>query len=125
MLADFQKNTYSISYQQGSIEATFNPLFPNMLPFNSSEIANFSSFVDANISPWLAFPPTHHDVKCASNIYNFTQTALVRPVNMTLNIVGNIFHSIPSGIYTQFGNQPLGAWQIDVHTKITSVYQCP
>lgn len=127
MHADFKNNMYSISYKQGSVQVSFNPLLPTLMPFGSPEAANFSSFVDANVSPWLAFPPLliPHRTKCASNVYDFTQTAYLRPVNMTLKITGDIFQHIPQGIYTNAGNQPLGAWQIDVHTKITSTYECP
>jgi hypothetical protein len=126
MHADFESNMYSISYKQGSVEASFKPLMSTLMPFGSPETANFSSFVDANVSPWLAFPLlSPFQTKCASNIYNFSQTASIRPVNMTLQIIGDIFQTIPPGIYTNAGNQPLGAWQIDVHTKITSTYECP
>ena len=126
MKADFVSNMYSISYEQGSVEASFKPLISTLLPFGSPETAYFSSFVDANVSPWLAFPPLFflHPTKCASNIYNFSQTARIRPVNMTLKVTGDILQAIPQGIYTNLGNQPLGAWQIDVHTKITSTYEC-
>jgi len=127
MHADFKNNMYSISYKQGSVQASFNPLLPALVPFGSPETANFSSFVDANVSPWLAFPPLPlpHRTKCASNVYDFTPTAYIRPVNMTLEIIGDILQYIPHGIYRNGGNQPLGAWQIDVHTKITSAYECP
>ncbi|CAF3985048.1 unnamed protein product [Rotaria sp. Silwood1] len=127
MHADFDNNKYSISYKQGSVEVSFEPLIPSLVPFDSPKAANFSSFVDANISPWLAFPPVSisHHTKCASNIYNFSQTAHIRPVRMTLNINGDIFQHIPSGTYTNTGDQPLGAWQIDVYTSITSTYECP
>jgi hypothetical protein len=127
MNPDFANNTYSISYEQGSVQASFEPLISTLLPFGSPETANFSSFVDANVSPWLAFPPfsLFHPTQCASNIYNFSQTAYIRPVNMTLKILGDILQKIPQGIYTNPGNQPVGAWQIDVHTKITSTYECP
>jgi hypothetical protein len=127
MHADFKNNMYSISYKQGSVQVSFDPLLPALKPFGSPETANFSSFVDANVSPWLAFPmfSIPHRTKCASNVYNFTQTAYLRPVNMTLKIVGDILQYIPSGVYTNAGNQPLGAWQIDVHTTITSAYECP
>jgi len=126
MDADFQLNTYSILYKQGSVEVSFEPLLPTLVPFGSPGTANFSSFVDANVSPWLAFPPfsLFHRTQCASNIYNFTE-AYIRPVNMTLQINGGILQSIPNGNYTNAGNQPLGAWQIDVHTRITSTYNCP
>ncbi|UJR26579.1 hypothetical protein I4U23_007899 [Adineta vaga] len=127
MSADFEHYKYSISFQHGLVEVSFVPLTPTLLPFDSPETANFSSFVDANISPWLAFPPFHlvHRTKCASNMYNFSQTGHIRPVKMTLNIIGNILQEIPQGIYINEGNQPLGAWQIDVHTIITSTYECP
>ena len=127
MHADFDHNQYSISYEQGSVEATFVPLTSTLIPFGSPLTANFSSFVDANVSPWLAYPPLSflHPTKCASNIYNISQTALVRPVNTTLKIIGNILGPIPAQIYTNTGNQPVGAWQIDVHTKITSTFECP
>jgi hypothetical protein len=127
MHAGFEDNTYSISYQQGSVTASFEPLTPTLVPFGSPGTANFTSFIDANVSPWLAFPllSPFHQTKCVSNIYNFSQTGYIRPVNMTLKITGDIFHEIPQGIYTNPGNQPLGAWQIDVHTKITSTYECP
>ncbi|CAF1388256.1 unnamed protein product [Rotaria sordida] len=126
MHADFKSNKYSISYKQGSVEVSFEPLMPDLVPFGSPETANFSSFVDANMSPWLAFPSLSiHHTKCASNIYDFSQTARIRPVDMTLNVVGDILQNIPSGIYTSTGNQPLGAWQIDVHTTITSTHECP
>ena len=98
------------------------------MPLNSPEIANFSSFVDANVSLWLAFPPlssTGRRTKCASNVYNFSRPAYVRPVSMELKVDGDMFQNIPSGIYTNAGNQPLGAWQIDVHTTITLTYECP
>ncbi|CAF1360043.1 unnamed protein product [Adineta steineri] len=126
MNADFDKNTYSISYEKGLVEVSFEPLIPNLVPFGSSGTANFSSFVDANVSPWLAFPfsSLSHNTKCASNIYNFTEPALIRPVKMVLNVTGNTLEAIPSGIYTNEGNQPLGAWQIDVPSKITSTYDC-
>ncbi|CAF3303597.1 unnamed protein product [Rotaria socialis] len=127
MHADFDNNKYSISYKQGLVEVSFEPLTPSLLPFGSPETTNFSSFVDANISPWLAFPPVSifSHTKCASNLYKFSQPAHIRPVKMTLNIRGDIFQSIPSGIYTNIGDRPLGAWQIDVQTTITSTYQCP
>lgn len=127
MTADFDQNRYSISYEQGSIETSFVPLMPKLIPFGSALTANFSSFIDANYSPWLAYPPLSflHPTKCASNIYNISQTALIRPVNVTLNIHGDILGQIPPGIYTNFGNQPVGAWQIDVQTKITSPFECP
>lgn len=125
MNADFEKNTYSILYKQGSVKASFKPLKSNMLPFNSSEAANFSSFVDANSSPWLAFPPLSlFQTECAYNIYNFP-AAYVRPVTMTLDITGKIFQAIPDGTYTNTGDQPLGAWQIDLPLKITSPKDCP
>jgi len=126
MNANFKDNTYSISYKQGSVQASFEPLIPNLVPFGSPETANFSSFIDANVSPWLAFPPFSFfkPAQCASNIYNFSQTGSIRPVKMILKIIGNIFGGIPEGTYTNAGNQPLGAWQIDVHTKITSTYEC-
>ncbi|CAF3165861.1 unnamed protein product [Rotaria sp. Silwood2] len=127
MHADFEYNKYSISYKQQSVEVSFEPLIPALVPFGSPSTANFSSFVDANISPWLAFPPLSisHHTKCASNIYNFSQPAHIRPVSMRLNIIGDILQHIPSGIYTNAGDQPLGAWQIDVYTTITSTYECP
>ena len=133
MKADFENNKYSISYKQESLEVSFQPLLPTLMAFGSSETANFSSFVDANVSPWLAFPPWPtfpkvlfpHYTKCASNIYAFSQTAHIRPVTMTLNITGDLLQYIPHGIYTNAGNQPLGAWQIDVHTNITSTCKCP
>jgi hypothetical protein len=127
MDADFEYNNYSILYEKGSVKASFQPLMSTLMPFGSPETANFSSFVDANASPWLAFPPLSffHQTKCASNIYNFSQPAYIRPVNTTLKIIGNIFQTIPNGTYTNAGNQPLGAWQIDVHTTITSTYECP
>ncbi len=126
MSADFEYNNYSISYEQGSVEASFITLMSTLVPFGSPGTANFSSFVDANISPWLAFASSaFHPTECASNIYNFSQTAYIRPVNMTLKILGNILQEIPQGTYTVSGNQPLGAWQIDVDTKITSTYECP
>ncbi|CAF1234188.1 unnamed protein product [Adineta steineri] len=126
MNADFDKNTYSISYEKGLVDVSFEPLIPNLVPFGSPGTANFSSFVDANVSPWLAFPffSLSHNTKCASNIYNFTAPALIRPVKMVLNITGNILEAIPSGTYTNEGNHPLGAWQIDVPSKITSTYGC-
>ena len=127
MSADFGHNQYSITYEQGSIEASFVPLMPTLIPFGSALTVNFSSFIDANISPWLAYPPLSflHPTKCASNIYNISQTALIRPVNMTLKIDGDILGKIPAGIYTNSGDQPVGAWQIDVRTKITSTFECP
>lgn len=127
MDADFTNNKYSISYKHGSVEVSFEPLTSTLLPFGSPETVNFSSFVDANISPWLAFPPLSfsYQTKCASNLYNFTQPARIRPVNMKLNIIGDIFHHIPAGVYTIIGNQPLGAWQVDVATTITPTYECP
>ena len=127
MDADFTKNTYSISFEQGSVEVSLEPLLPNLVPLGSPGTANFSSFADANVSPWLAFPPLSiiHPTKCASNIYGFTQAAHVRPVNTTIKVTGNIFHTIPQGIYTNPGNQPLGAWQVDVQTKITGTFECP
>lgn len=126
MNVGFENNTYSISYKQGSVQASFQPLIPTLLPYGSPETANFSSFIDANVSPWLAFPPLSiFQTKCASNIYSFSQTGYVRPVNMTLKITGGILQAIPDGTYTSIGNQPLGAWQIDVHTSITSTYDCP
>lgn len=127
MSADFKGNSYTISTKQGSLKASFEPLTPTMFPFGSQETANFSSFIDANVSPWLAFPPLDlpSHTKCASNLYDFLVTGRLRPVEMTLELVGSLFHSIPSGTYRNSGNQPLGAWQIDVHTNITSTYECP
>lgn len=124
MSADFANSKYSISYEHGLVEASFVPLTPTFLPFGSPGTTNFSSFIDANVSPWLAFPPLSH-TKCASNLYDFLHTGHIRPVKMTLNIIGNILQDIPSGIYSNEGNQPLGAWQIEVSTKITSTYECP
>lgn len=127
MTANFNSNKYSISYQKGSVEVSFEPLIPTMVPFGSPEAANFSSFVDANVSPWLAFPPLSisSKAKCASNVYNFSEPAHIRPVNTKLTINGDILQSIPSGTYQNPGNQPLGAWQIDVHTTVTPTYECP
>ena len=127
MEADFSKNLYSISSKQGSAQVVFEPLTPTLLPFGSPETRNFSSFVDANVSPWLAFPPSivSSRTKCASNVYDFASGARLRPVRMTLEIIGNILQQIPAGVYKNAGNQPLGAWQVDVHTKITSTYECP
>jgi hypothetical protein len=122
MNADFKYSTYSILYKQGSVKVSFEPLTPTLMPFGSPETANFSSFVDANVSPWLAFLQRN---KCASNVYNFSQTAQIRPVKMILNVIGDILEDIPQGVYTNAGNQPLGAWQIDVQTKITLTYECP
>ena len=85
MHADFKSNVYSISYKDGLAEASFEPLIPTTMRLNSPEMANFSSFIDANVSPWLAFPllsSTPHQTKCASNVYNFSRSAYVRPVNM-------------------------------------------
>ncbi|CAF1593753.1 unnamed protein product [Adineta steineri] len=125
MNADFDKNTYSISYEKGSVQVSFEPLIPNLVPFGSPGTANFSSFVDANVSPWLAFPfSLSHNTQCASHKYNFTAPALIRPVKMSLNVIGDILEAIPSGIYTNEGNQPLGAWQIDVSYRVTQTYDC-
>ncbi|CAF1421062.1 unnamed protein product [Adineta ricciae] len=124
MSANFENYKYSISYEHGLVEASFVPLTPTLLPFGSPGTANFASFIDANISPWLAFPPLSH-TKCASNLYDFPHTGHIRPVKMTLNIIGNILQDIPQGTYGNEGNQPLGAWQIEVSTKITSTYECP
>jgi hypothetical protein len=127
MTADFTKNMYSISYKQGSVQASFEPLTSTLMPFGTPETANFSSFVDANVSPWLAFPllSVFSRTKCASNVYKFSEPARIRPVKMTLAINGDILQQIPNGVYTNAGNQPLGAWQIDVHTTITATYECP
>ena len=127
MQADFNHNSYTISTKDGSLQASFEPLASSLVPFGSPSTGNFSSFLDANVSPWLAFPPMSllHHAKCASNLYDFPVTGRLRPVRMNLEIIGSLLRSIPAGVYQNAGNQPLGAWQIDVHTNITPTYECP
>ena len=127
MQANFEKNIYTISSKLGALEVTFQPLTNTLLPVNSAAMANFSSLVDANQSPWLAFPPTDlfKRVKCASNIYDFASAGRVRPVSMSMKILGKLLDPIPAGIYKNPGDEPLGAWQVDLRTTITSTFECP
>lgn len=126
MEADFDQNIYTISTNKGSLRASFQPLTEDFQLADSPSAANFSSFIDANRTPWLAFPPLSifNRVKCASNIYNFHSGARVRPVLMSLSIVDQLLDPIPPGNYKNIGNQPMGAWQVDLKTTISSVFDC-
>ena len=125
MVYDESGGTYSISYSDGTLSATFKPLTTNFSIYGSPETKNFSSFVDSNSFPWLCNPPLSlSNPKCATDTYTFSQTK-PRPVSMVLLLKNRILDAIPDGTYTNDGDRLLGAWQLDTTLIITSPYTCP